>query len=71
METTLDRLQSFFKIDYPNESHYQSSSPSLLNMHLLSNQHVLYGTVVSVGEGEEPPQVIAFIGVNKEIDNIF
>jgi hypothetical protein len=40
-------------------------------MHLFSNQNVLYGTVVSVGEGEEPPQVIAFIGVNKEIDNIF
>jgi hypothetical protein len=71
VEATLNGLQSFSEIDYPNESHNQSSTPSLLNMHLLSNQHVLYGIVVSVGEGEEPPQVIAFIGVNKEINNIF
>lgn len=71
METTLDGLQSFSEIDYPNESDNQSPSPSLLNMCLLSNQHVLYGTVVSVREGEEPPQVIAFIGVNKETNNIF
>ena len=71
METTLDGLQFFSRIECHNKSYNQPSPPQFLDMYQLLNQRVLHDTIVYIGKGEEPLHVIVIISPSNKLITTF